>query len=58
MLYTPATYLSIHNVQVKDRDSDVTCIHNDPQIQAVIDQQKHATFVKNYEEFKSFMLKF
>lgn len=29
-----------------------------PQIQAVIDQQKHATFVKNYEEFKSFMLKF
>ena len=29
-----------------------------PQIQAVIDQQKHATFVKNYEDFKSFMLKF
>ena len=29
-----------------------------PQIQAVIDQQKHATFVNNYEEFKSFMLKF
>jgi threonine synthase len=29
-----------------------------PQIQAVIDQQKHATFVKNFEEFKSFMLKF
>ena len=29
-----------------------------PQIQAVIDQQKHATYVKNYEEFKSFMLKF
>ena len=29
-----------------------------PQIQAVIDRQKHAAFVKNYEEFKSFMLKF
>lgn len=29
-----------------------------PQIQAVIDQQKHATFIKNYKEFKSFMLKF
>lgn len=28
-----------------------------PQIQAVIDRQKHAAFVKNYEEFKSFMLK-
>ena len=29
-----------------------------PQIKAVIDQQKQATFVKDYEEFKSFMLKF
>ena len=29
-----------------------------PQIQAIIDRQKHAAFVKNYEEFKSFMLKF
>ena len=29
-----------------------------PQIKAVIDQKKQATFVKDYEEFKSFMLKF
>jgi threonine synthase len=29
-----------------------------PQIQAVIHKQKQATFLKNYEEFKSFMLKF
>ena len=29
-----------------------------PQIKAVIDKEKQATFVKNYEEFKSFMMKF
>ena len=53
MLYTPATYLSVHDVQVKDRDSEVTCIHNDPRIQAVIPVEKTEILTQRWGEEQS-----